>query len=240
MLNQCVAFAALANAMDEIVNKLKSDNATVPVLVADIQNSTISACTPRQLNDGSGRMIRPVHLLEILEDLSYGLFPCMTRPCHGRLSTDPQPRELAVIQRLHVAGQGSEGSQKNGRQGGQSVYRHGYHASMPKNDIAACIEIAGQQNVTAGFMQYLFSPPQQTNNTRGAKKMTAFYNIAVALKKDVTLPVVDILWNDVRQLVAQNKPLSSIVQLLKTLPSWGLKVPSMMVQVSCFYTFSRT
>ena len=54
MLNESVAFGALANAMNLILGKLTPDSATVPVLVADIENSTVRACTPRPLNDGTG------------------------------------------------------------------------------------------------------------------------------------------------------------------------------------------
>ncbi|CEL98164.1 unnamed protein product [Vitrella brassicaformis CCMP3155] len=76
-----VTFPSLAKAMDRIMGKLEddADGNVVRVLVTNMTDTTIPACKPIELEDGS--TIRPVYLLEILADLSFGLFP--------RLAHDP-------------------------------------------------------------------------------------------------------------------------------------------------------
>ncbi|CEL98265.1 unnamed protein product [Vitrella brassicaformis CCMP3155] len=65
-------------------------------------------------------------------------------------------------------------------------------------------------------IRQLFSSPQPDNDPgiTGASQMDAFYETANDEGKDLTLPVIDIVWEDIKEMVAENAPLSSIVTLL--------------------------
>jgi len=55
--------------------------------------------------------------------------------------------------------------------------------------------VGGQQNKTADFLKFLFSPPQPHNDSRivGAGQMDALYETAIDKDRDLTLPVIGIV-----------------------------------------------
>ncbi|CEM25449.1 unnamed protein product [Vitrella brassicaformis CCMP3155] len=190
--------------------KLKddADGNVVCVLMTDMTDTIIPACKPIELEDGS--TIRPVYLLEILADLSFGLFP--------RLAHDPPIKwerltlekfGWACVASLLTANRNNDQSwdallalgkkvsfrQEEYAQEGDQLTSLEVLALMIRGEIAGTIAVGGQQNRTADYLKFFFTPPQPHNDPSivGVGQMDAFYETAGDEDRDLTLPVIGIV-----------------------------------------------